>query len=103
MKELFHERDLNQVAYYQSILEAAGIPTFVRNENLSASEGVSIPDFFPALCVVNDTDFDQAVEIIRLDVQKSEETSKTDVVCSRCGEVSPKNLGDCWNCGGELL
>ena len=103
MKELFRERDLIQVTYYQSILEAAGIPTFVRNENLSTSEGVSIPDFFPALCVVNDADFDQAVEIIRLDVQKSAETSKADVVCGRCGQVSPTNLGDCWNCGGELL
>jgi len=102
MKELFRERDLIQVTYYQSILEAAGIPTFVRNENLSVTE-VSIPDFFPALCVVNDTDFDQAVEIIRLDVQRSAETTKTEVVCSHCGEVSPVNLGDCWNCGGELL
>lgn len=98
MIELFRERDLTQVTYYQSLLEAAGISTFVRNENLSTTEGVSIPDFFPALCIVNDEDRHAAAEIIRDHLKESASTPPPDITCGTCGEISPGNFGACWNC-----
>ena len=98
MIEWFRERDLTQGTYYQSLLEAAGIPTFVRNENLSTTEGVSIPDFFPALCIVNDEDKQAATEIIRTHLRQSESTPPPDITCANCGETSPGNFGSCWNC-----
>ncbi len=98
MIELFRERDLTQITYYQSLLEAAGIPTFVRNENLSTTEGVSIPDFFPALCIVNDGDKHAAAEIISKHLKLSKLAPPPDVTCGHCGEVSPGNFGSCWNC-----
>ena len=47
MKELFRERDSTRVGYYQSILEAEGIPTHVRNRDLvSMASDIPIPEFF---------------------------------------------------------
>lgn len=101
MKELLREREFVRVGYYQTILEAAGIATFMRNENLSVTE-VSIPDFFPALCVVNDEDYDRAIAIIRDHEQKSKEAAAVDRTCSECGETCPGNFEVCWNCGASL-
>ncbi|MEO8615951.1 MAG: DUF2007 domain-containing protein [Luteolibacter sp.] len=101
MKELLREREFVRVGYFQSLLEAAGIPTFMRNENLSVTE-VSIPDFFPALCVVNDGDYEQARQIIQEQEDKSKESSGTDCICDNCGESCPGNFELCWNCGAPL-
>lgn len=69
MKELFRERDYTRVGYYQSILEAVGIPTHVRNRDLvTMTTEVPIPEFFPALCVVNDEDYARALEVLRAQV-----------------------------------
>ncbi len=102
MKELFRERDLTRVTYYQSLIEAAGITTFMKNENVSVMEGVSIPEFFPALCVVNDTDYDTAVKIIQEDLLRSESSSSVEVVCGACGKMSPANFEICWSCQTAL-
>ncbi|MEP2774816.1 MAG: DUF2007 domain-containing protein [Luteolibacter sp.] len=102
MKELFRERDITKVTFYQSLLEAAGIPTFIKNENLSTTEGVSIPDFFPALCVLNDEDFGAAGVLIKKHLEETEELYGTEIICTKCGEVSPGNFGSCWNCQAPL-
>ncbi len=65
MRELFRERDLTQVGYCQSILEAEGIGTVIRNETLTGLTEFPIPDFFPALCVVDEADYDRAIEVLK--------------------------------------
>ncbi len=66
MKELYRERDYSIVGYHQSILEAEGIPTIVRNRDLvGMTTEVPIPDMFPALCVVDDADYERALEILK--------------------------------------
>ncbi|MDP4624846.1 MAG: DUF2007 domain-containing protein [Akkermansiaceae bacterium] len=102
MKELFRERDLTKVTFYQSLLEAAEIPTFIKNENLSTTEGVSIPDFFPALCVVHSEDYDRAYALIKEHLEETEKLSGTEITCPNCGETSPGNFGACWNCQSPL-
>lgn len=102
MIELLRQRDITRISYYQSLLEEAGIQTFIRNENISNTE-VSIPEFFPALCIVNDADEDAAVELMRKDMDDAETASDAgDVTCPKCSEVSPANFGSCWNCGTAL-
>ena len=103
MKELFRERDLTKVGFYQSLLEEAGIPTFVKNENLSTTEGVSIPDFFPALCVVNDSDNKSAQDLIRKHLKRTENSPVAEVVCGTCGELVPCNFDTCWNCQSPII
>ena len=66
MKELFRERDPARVGYYQSLLDEEGIPTHVRNRDLVTLMGteVPIPEFFPALCVINDEDYQRAMDFL---------------------------------------
>jgi hypothetical protein len=104
MKELFRERDLATVGFYQTVLEEAGISTFVKNENLSTTEGVSIPDFFPALCILNDDDYDTARELIRKRLERAEDAAAlAEVVCGNCGETVPGSFDTCWNCQSPIV
>ncbi len=47
MKKPFPERDCTKAGYFQSVLEAAGIPIIVRNRHLTMSglTEIPIPDF----------------------------------------------------------
>lgn len=102
MIELLRYQDLTKVHYYQTLLESAGIQTCVRNENLSTAQGMSIPDYYPALCIVNHQDEAAAVEIMRKDMAQAEAMADEEVICRECGEASPAVFDTCWNCTAEL-
>jgi hypothetical protein len=103
MKELFRERDFTRVGLYQSMLEAEGISTVVLNENSETMTTiVPIPVFFPALCVVNDEDYDRAVDVLERNSVGSARLSQQQKVCPACQENNPGNFETCWSCGSEL-
>jgi hypothetical protein len=104
MKELFRERDYTKVGYFESVLEAEGIPTIVRNKHLTMSglTEIPIPEFFPALCVMEDADYDRAMEIIRRHLKENAEGADREVICPGCGETNPGNFDVCWSCGADL-
>ena len=65
MKELFREYDSARVGCFQALLEAEGIQTHVRNRDLvTLMTDIPILEFYVALCVVNDDDYEEAREII---------------------------------------
>ena len=101
MVELLSTRVPGRIAFFQGILENAGIQTFVRNENLSGVEGM-IPIFEPALCVVNDGDEGRARELMEQAKQTEDPGDGPKQVCGDCGEENPSNFGTCWNCGETL-
>ena len=104
MKELFREQDITRVSYYKAVLEDHGIPTMIRNEYLTTS-GLSespIPEFFPALCVLNDEDYVRAVTIIREHLTASQKNADIEVTCVSCGETNPGNFEICWSCGNSV-
>lgn len=100
MKEIFRERDYTRVGFCQSILEDAGIPTHVRNKDLVGTlTEVPIPEFFPALCVVHDEDYDRAVDVLRERFESDEARAcGEDIACPKCGEENPANFDLCWSC-----
>jgi hypothetical protein len=104
MKELFREQDITCVTYYKAVLEDSGIPTMIRNEYLTASglTEIPIPEFFPALCVLNDEDCVQAVTIIREHLFENEKNADTEIACITCGETNPGNFDICWSCGNSV-
>lgn len=104
MKELFREADFTRVAFFRNLVEAEGIPTLIRNEHLTGSglTEIPIPEFFPALCVVNDDDYVEAVRIIRSHLQTENRDSQTEIPCPACGESNPGNFELCWSCGAPL-
>lgn len=101
MIELLRYRDITKVTYYRDLLENEGIRTFIRNENLSTTEGVSIPDFYPALCILSEEDQEKAMAVINEDIQDEEHVGG-EVTCKDCQESSPATFGTCWNCGAVL-
>jgi hypothetical protein len=104
MREIFRNADSAWVGLYQSILEDADILTFVYNLSSLQLPAAGLlvaffplPLFFPTLCVVNDGDYEEAMEILQSvragGLQDTEHWN-----CERCGEVIPGNFTKCWNC-----
>jgi len=104
MKELFRERDIIHVSYYKALLAQCGIPTLIRNEYLTTAglTEIPIPEFFPALCVLNDADYEPAVAIIREHLNATPPNADQEVTCSSCGETSPGHFDSCWSCGNAI-
>src|ERR1700691_5795976 len=96
MREVFSSEDFTQLGYYKSILDEAGISSFIRNENAN-SIGLAGAMFFPTLCIMDDAAYDETIRIL-----KSRQFKKTanvaDWTCPSCSEKNPGNFELCWNC-----
>ena len=101
MKVLFRERDLTRIERCRTVLEEAGIKTFLKNEHVSNTEAW-IPEFDPALCIVDDAEYDKAVELMKQHMANGDPAPTPDVSCDKCGEKNPSNFAVCWNCGEPL-
>lgn len=104
MKELFRERDITRVSYYEMVLKGEGIQTIIRNQHLTMAglTEIPIPEFFPALCVVDDSDYERAVELIRAHLEESRNASTEEIPCPSCGELNPGNFELCWSCNESI-
>ncbi len=105
MKEVFRHSDAGLVAVRQSILESAGIVTFVRNADTQQALVLGLitailplPDFWPTLCVMNDEEYPTAMEILR-DMKDDFGAPQAEWKCPKCGETVPGNFAECWSCG----
>ena len=98
MRDLYSGNDTTLGGYYQSVLESAGVPCFVRNfyDGYSSISSVSTP----TLCVTHDEDYDRAVEILR-QTRPAEPANRPDWTCPECGEEVPGTFDSCWKCGAE--
>lgn len=66
MRKIYENIDFTMVGYFQSILEAEGISTEIRNYSTSSLAGViATGDCYPELWVVDDETYDAAVEILK--------------------------------------
>ncbi len=66
MRQVFTTPRFETVGLYQSILESEGIPTIIRNEHTSGLDGSSPGDIIhPELWVLEDSDFDRAIAILK--------------------------------------
>lgn len=99
MREVFASQDFTRVGYYKSVLDEAGIPTFIRNEFSNNSvDGLQGPAIYPALCVVIDEDFDEAMKILG-EIFYALPTQNPDWKCPKCLAEVPGNFDSCWQCG----
>lgn len=66
MKQVFTTHRFETVGLYQSILEGEGIRTMIRNEHTSVLDGSFPGDIiWPELWVLEDSDYDRAIEILK--------------------------------------
>lgn len=101
MKEIFTDIDSARVGMFKSLLEEAGIACFVRNEiSGNMLTVVPIPVFYPALCVINDGDYERAEQILN-DHQQVMPTRTGEWTCPHCRSVVPAGFDTCWNCERE--
>ncbi len=96
MRVVFSSQDLTEVSYFKSILDEVKIPCFIQNEN-TANPLTAGANFLPSLCVLNDFDFDKAIDILKARQVKPIEGG-ADWTCPSCGETNPGNFDSCWKC-----
>jgi hypothetical protein len=101
MIELITDPTPGRITFFKDILEANGIQTFVRNQNMSGTEGM-IPIFHPGLCIVDHADKERALQLIRQNIADENTPAPPDVICENCKEINPGNFALCWNCDAKL-
>lgn len=107
MREICRSSDTALLGLYQSILDDAGIPHYVRNDATQQAilraitvVFLPLPDFLPTLCVLHDDDYPEAMTLL----QKAREAptgAAEDWICTACGESVPGNFTSCWKCETE--
>src|SRR5689334_19902208 len=98
MREVFRHYDPTVVGLKKSVLEQAGIDCFIRNEHTSATFGagaiglVQSPLFDPALCIVDDSRYDEAMAVLKATATAEPSVAvPADWQCPKCGESVPSN------------
>jgi hypothetical protein len=96
MRQVFTSQDVTQVGYYKSILDTAGIRSFIQNEN-AGNPVMGGAVFLPSLCIIDDENYDEAIRILRSQTVEAP-TGSVEWTCPSCGQKNPPNFGSCWNC-----
>ena len=98
MKKIFVHIEFTRVGHYQSILEDSDIRTYVKNKDSAVGMGeIPFTEVWPELWVVNDDDFDKAVNLLEEVTTALEETIEP-WECPNCHEQIEEGFGECWNC-----
>lgn len=102
MKELYRHHDHAKVGLLESILKQEGIQVFLRNRNLTMTglSEVPIPEFYPAICILNPEDEERAFELVKAFLDDESQPLGEDWTCASCGEAVPDSMSECWSCQG---
>ena len=96
MREVYSHQDPTEVGYYKSILDEAGIVSYIRNDS-AATQGLSGAAFFPILCVADEADYQEAIDVLKA-VRNRDAAPGIEWKCPSCAEINPPNFELCWNC-----
>jgi hypothetical protein len=98
LKKLTSVDSLVTINHYKNLLESEGIPAFLKNEHLASIVGeMPFQDVWPQLWIVNDLDYDRALQLI--DTEKlAAESPTTPWRCRHCGTENEGQFSACWNC-----
>ena len=98
MIKVYENFDFSRVGQMQSLLEAHGIETFIKNQYGSSVMGeVPFVEVVPQLFILKKGELARAKEILQLDLPSDEPLD--DWVCPECGVDVEGNFGSCWKCG----
>ncbi|WP_193214820.1 putative signal transducing protein [Luteolibacter marinus] len=103
MKRVFDHIDFTIVGHLQSVLEAAGIRTEIRNEGGSGAAGeLPFTQVYPELWVLENQDEARARALIKEFRDREHEIPVGPAwTCPACGEEIEGQFAECWNCGAE--
>lgn len=99
MKKIYTNENNFLVHNIKNLVEAQGIKVFIKNEFAQGAIGeVAVFDAWPELWVVDDNEFDKAVEVVN---SAKSSMSVKDWTCPNCTEVNGGSFEICWNCQYE--
>lgn len=101
MKLVFDHIDFTIVGHLQTLLEAEGIKTEIRNLGGSSAAGeLPFTQVYPELWVVNNADEDRAKALVaQYRNTEAAEVHGPDWTCPVCKERVEGVFSQCWNCG----
>jgi hypothetical protein len=98
MKEVLSLPESAEFELLKSILEEAGIPCAIMNEQLSAA--LPATPFNAELWIANDDDLPKAQELCQAWLHPPTVTTGT-WVCIQCGQRLRGQFDSCWKCGAK--
>jgi rubrerythrin len=94
---VFEDFDFSRVGQMQSLLEAQGIETFLKNQfGFGGTGELPFVETVPQLFVVHEKDADRARRIIS--EAQEEPASAATWTCPKCGTEIEGQFSECWNC-----
>ena len=96
MKMVYSHENSFLVNNVKNLIEARDIDVFIKNEYAQGGVGeISAFDCWPEVWIINDGDFDRAMEVV---ISSQNRTNEPDWVCHHCSEKNDASFELCWNC-----
>ena len=96
MKLLYTNENRYLVHNIQNLVENSGIEIMLKNEFAAGAAGDLVPhETWLELWVVNDDEYDKAMDVISSSFSRDEDIGW---VCSNCQEQNDASFDFCWNC-----
>ena len=101
MIKVFEDFELSKVGQFQSVLEAEGIRTHLKNQYTSGVFGeIPFVEAIPQLWILEDDDHVKAKRLIQQLLLNPEET-EPEWTCSECDSVVDGVFVRCWKCNAQ--
>ena len=98
MIKVYEDFDLSTVGRYQSVLEAEGIRTHLKNLYTSSVLGeIPFVEAIPQLWVIDEADLARARALLEK-LQHQHEEGQPDWICRNCDAVVEAVFDRCWKC-----
>jgi hypothetical protein len=95
--KVFESFDLSRVGQLQSLLEAHGIRTYMKNQYSAGVMGeLPFVEVYPQLFILEDGDLSRVQALLREDSPADHEC---DWSCADCGTEVEGAFTQCWQCG----
>ena len=102
MKRVYTAMHLPDAHLLRDLLQQAGIPAHVFNENAASAIGlVPVSTALPEVWI-SQVHQEQHAKTIICDYQTRRATTET-WPCKSCDETNPGEFDSCWNCGTALI
>lgn len=100
MIKVFEDFDFSLVGQLQSLLEANGIQTFLKNQfGFGGTGELPFVETVPQLYVLNAADEETALALIKTNTASAPVAEAWK--CGKCGTEVDGNFTQCWQCGGS--
>ncbi len=100
MIKLFADFDVAKVGQLQSILEAEGIRTHLKNQFGSTMGWIPFVDVVPELWILDEEDLQKAKKLIQ-ELLSTVEDAEPEWTCAECDAVVDGVFGRCWKCNAQ--